>query len=188
MDFLDILREKAFLGREFLTWLWFKSEQTGGSIDVPGGKIIEVVFNDRMTLDLTDVDTPQTVSIKGEFSELREGLAAIREGKKIEEARILLKTADNEYSVIIKGSWFSFGSLRTPRTAPLEEGGNEDIEGAFLEKVGLVEEGLGLIDSLFGYFIGLRISDRWEAEELPRIRKWASYDAANLQKGFQEPM
>ena len=70
----------------------------------------------------------------------------------------MLKTADNEYSVIIKGSWFSFGSLRTPRTAPLEEGGNEDIEGAFLEKVGLVEEGLGLIDSLFGYFIGLRIS------------------------------
>ena len=50
MDFLDILREKAFLGREFLTWLWFKSEQTGGSIDVPGGKIIEVVFNYRTTL------------------------------------------------------------------------------------------------------------------------------------------
>ncbi|MGA8831452.1 MAG: hypothetical protein ACLQT6_07865 [Desulfomonilaceae bacterium] len=180
MDFLDILREKAFLGREFLTWLWFKSEQTGGAVEVPGGKIVEVVFNDRMTLDLTDVDTPQTVSIKGEFSELREGLAAIREGKKIEEARISLKSADNEYSVIIKGSWFSFGSLRTPRTAPLEEGGEEDIEGAFLEKVGLIEEGLGLIDSLFSYFISLRISDDWEVGELPKIRKWASHDAANL--------
>ena len=54
MDFLDILREKAFLGREFLTWLWFKSEQTGGAIELPGQKVIEVIFLDRMTLDLSD--------------------------------------------------------------------------------------------------------------------------------------
>ena len=100
MDFLDILREKAFLGREFLTWLWFKSEQTGGSIEIDGGKVIEVVFHDRMTLDLTDVDTPQIVTIKGEFSELREGLAAIREGKKIEEAKISIKNSENEFSMI----------------------------------------------------------------------------------------
>jgi hypothetical protein len=177
MDFLDILREKAFLGREFLTWLWFKSEQTGGPIELPGGKVIEVVFHDRMTLDLTDVDTPQTVSIKGEFSELREGLAAIREGKKIEETRVSFKTEENEYSVLIKGSWFSFGSLKTPRTAPLEEGGEEDLEGAFLEKMSLIEEGIGLIDSLFEHFIALRISEAWEKIELPKLRKWASVDA-----------
>lgn len=180
MDFLDILKEKAFLGREFLTWLWFKSEQSGGAVETLDGKVIEVVFNDRMTLDLTDVDSPQTVSIKGDFSELREGLAAIREGKKIEEARISLKNADNEYSVLIKGSWFSFGSLKTPRTAPLEDRMEEDFEGAFLEKVGLIEEGLGLIDSLFGYFISLRISGDWETTELPKIRKWASYNSANI--------
>ena len=82
MDFLDILREKAFLGREFLTWLWFKSEQTGGPIELPGGKVIEVVFHDRMTLDLTDVDTPQTVSIKGEFSETQGGAGSDTRGKK----------------------------------------------------------------------------------------------------------
>ncbi len=180
MDFLDILREKAFLGREFLTWLWFKAEHTGGAVELPGGKVVEVVFNDRMTLDLTDVDTPQTVSIKGEFSELREGLAAIREGKKIEEARITLKIAENEYSVLIKGSWFSFGSLRTPRTAPLEEGVDEDGEAAFLEKISLIEEGIGLIDSLFNYFISARLADDWETEELSRIRKWASYDTASF--------
>jgi recombination associated protein RdgC len=174
MDFLDILREKAFLGREFLTWLWFKSEQTGGSIEIEGGKVIEVVFHDRMTLDLTDVDTPQIVTIKGEFSELREGLAAIREGKKIEEARISIKNSDNEFSMIIKGSWFSFGSLRTPRTAPIEEGGEEDTEAAFLEKMGLIEEGMGLIDSLFERFVKIRTSESWNIEEIPKIRKWAS--------------
>ncbi|MGC8658616.1 MAG: hypothetical protein ACP5U1_06030 [Desulfomonilaceae bacterium] len=178
MDFLDILKEKAFLGREFLTWLWFKAELTGGAIELPDGKIIEVIFNDRMTLDLTDVDTPQTVSIKGEFSGLREGLAAIREGKKIEEARITVKTAENEYSMLLKGTWLSFGSLRTPRTAPLEEGENEDGEAAFLEKISLIEEGVGLVDSLFAYFISTRLADDWETREISKIRKWASYDTA----------
>jgi hypothetical protein len=68
MDFLDVLREKAFLGREFLTWLWFKSDQTGGRIEVPGKNVVEVLFLDRMTLDLSDVETPQTVTLKGEHS------------------------------------------------------------------------------------------------------------------------
>lgn len=44
MDFLDILSEKAFLGREFLTWLWFKSDQSAGRIEIPGEKVVEVLF------------------------------------------------------------------------------------------------------------------------------------------------
>jgi len=106
MDFLDILREKAFLGREFLTWLWFKSEQTGGRIELPGQKVIEVIFLDRMTLDLSDAETPQTVSLKGEHSELREGLAALKEGKKIEEARISLRSGNNDIQHVPKGSFY----------------------------------------------------------------------------------
>ena len=42
MDFVDILREKAFLGREFLTWLWFKSERTGGRVELTGAAAFPV--------------------------------------------------------------------------------------------------------------------------------------------------
>ncbi len=171
MDFLDILREKAFLGREFLTWLWFKSEQTGGRIELPGARVFEIVFLDRMTLDLSDAETPQTVSLKGEHSELREGLAALREGKKIEEARISLRAGNNDFNMLVKATWFSFGSFRTPRVLPPEES-EEGMEGAFLEKVSLIEEGLEALDSLFEYFVRLRISDEWDSTELPAVRHW----------------
>ncbi len=175
MDFLDILREKAFLGREFLTWLWFKSDQTGGIIEIPGKKPIQVVFLDRMTLDLSDVETPQTVSIKGEYSELREGLAALREGKKIEEARISLKLDENEFTMALKGTWFSFGSFKTPPILPPDERDSElEAEGNFLEKISLVEEGMSIVDELFEHFMKLRISEVWDAVELPAIRKWAA--------------
>ncbi|MFH1116023.1 MAG: hypothetical protein V1792_19085 [Pseudomonadota bacterium] len=173
MDFLDILREKAFLGREFLTWLWFKSDVSGGRIDVPGKKVVEVIFLDRMTLDLSDVETPQTVALKGEHSELREGLAALKEGKKIEEARVSLRATVNEFTMVLKATWFSFGSFRTPQILPGSEADpDEGVEGKFLEKAYLIEEGMDLVDLLFEYFLRLRVSDEWESEELPALRRW----------------
>jgi hypothetical protein len=36
MDLVDLIVEKRFLGQEFLAWLWFKSEERGGSVEVPG--------------------------------------------------------------------------------------------------------------------------------------------------------
>jgi hypothetical protein len=140
MDFLDILREKAFLGREFLTWLWFKSDVSGGRIEIPGKKVVEVIFLDRMTLDLSDAETPQTVTLKGEHSELREGLAAIKEGKKIEEARISVRASDNEFTMLLKATWFCFGSFRTPPILPSsEEDPDEGPEARFMEKAYLLE-------------------------------------------------
>ncbi len=173
MDFLDILREKAFLGREFLTWLWFKSDKTDGSIEVPGKKVVEVLFLDRMTLDLSDVESPQMVSLKGEQSELREGLAALKEGKKIEEARVSIKSSDNDYIMVLKGTWFSFGTLRTPVVMPPEDADPDDAaEGAFLEKIFLLDEAMEAVDTLFEYFLSIRVSPSWETEELPAMRRW----------------
>ena len=36
MDLVDLIHEKRFLGQEFLAWLWYKSEERGGSVEVPG--------------------------------------------------------------------------------------------------------------------------------------------------------
>lgn len=175
MDFLDLLREKAFLGREFLTWLWFKSDVSGGRIEIPGKKVIEVEFLDRMTLDLSEAETPQSVTLKGEHSELREGLAALKEGKKIEEARVSLRSSENDFTTVLKATWLSFGSFRTPPILPAEElDGEELAEATFLEKAALVEEGMELVDMLFHYFLQLRISDDWEAKELPALRRWVA--------------
>ena len=54
---------------------------------------------------------------------------------------------------------------------PPEES-EEGVEGAFLEKVSLIEEGMEALDSLFEYFVKLRISDEWETTELPALRHW----------------
>jgi recombination associated protein RdgC len=173
MDLVDIIREKSFIGREFLTWLWYKSDRSGGRIELSGGRTIEVFFLDKMTLDLSESDSPQSVTIKGEQSELREGVAALKEGKKIEEARIRIKVLDNEHAVTLKGSWLAFAGLAGPPLMPTEGGEEaEDTEGRFLEKVYLVEEAIAAVDALFESFLRVRVSDDWEAAELRNIRRW----------------
>ncbi|MBD3398670.1 hypothetical protein GF413_06395 [Candidatus Micrarchaeota archaeon] len=173
MDFLDILNQKAFLGREFLTWLWFRSIRDGGAIGTRSGKTIEIIFLDRMTLDLSDEESAQTVTIKGERSELREGIAALKEGKKIEEARISVRVADDAFTTTLKAAWFAYGSFRVPPVLPSSQNETEeDTEAAFLEKVYLIEQGVAAIDSLYETFIHLRLTDDWEAREVPAIREW----------------
>lgn len=173
MDLVDIIREKSFLGREFLTWLWYKSDTTGGRVELQDRRTVEVFFLDKMTLDLSEAESPQSVTIKGEQSELREGIAALKEGKKIEEARIKIRISDNEYSLTLKSSWLAFAGFGTPALMPAEDGEEQEgPEGRFLEKVYLVEEGIGIIDALFETFLSLRLSEEWEGREIGDMRRW----------------
>ena len=52
MALLDLIEQKSFLGPEFLTWLWHRSETTGGPIDL-GEKLgsVEVEFENTLTLE-----------------------------------------------------------------------------------------------------------------------------------------
>jgi recombination associated protein RdgC len=54
MDLVDIISEKKFLGQEFLTWLWYKSEERGGAILLPEEGDILVVFEKHMLLESGD--------------------------------------------------------------------------------------------------------------------------------------
>jgi len=177
MDLVDILKNKAFLGREFLTWLWFRSDASDGIVEIPGKSTIELHFLDKMVLNLSGSDSPQTVTITGGQSELREGMAALKEGKKIEEARISIKDAHEEFTVVVKASWLSFSGFRPPPSLPSDSTDSLEGEGLFMEKMYLLEHFLDIVDELFEFFLKLRLSDTWDARELPAIREWIRREA-----------
>ncbi len=178
MDFVDILKDKSFVGREFLTWLWFRSDTSGGLVEIPGKRTIELHFLDKMVLDLSGSDSPQTVTITGGQSELREGMAALKEGKKIEEARISIKDAHEDFTVVVKAAWLSFTGFRPPPALPLDSTESPESDALFLEKMYLLEHFLEIIDELFSFFLELRLSDTWAAKELPAIKEWIRREAA----------
>ena len=164
-------QDPSFLGREFLTWLWSKSEERGGAVMIPGAGDVEVIFARRLILESGDGVYSESVICQGLHADLKEGKAAIREGKKIKEARIMLGVGTDQWALTLKADRFQFQSVKLPAGMAMNEE-EEEKEGRILERIYLTERVLNTVDQLFAAFLAKRLSGQWSAEEIPRMKKW----------------
>lgn len=165
--------DASFLGREFLTWLWFKSEERNGRVTVPGKDDVEIHFLRRIVLESGTGEYSESVVCQGLHADLRVGKAALREGKRVREARIELKRENHDWEFTFKADPFQFQSMRLPSSAGGDEGGPER-ESRILERIDRVEAAMGTMDELFDFFLRRRLSPQWVSEEIPRLKKWLS--------------
>lgn len=173
MDLVDLIQEKRFLGQEFLAWLWFKSDERGGAIDIPGTGDVLVVFEKHMLLEFGEGDASEKVICRGLQTELREARSGLLMGKKPEQARIRLTRGDYEFNVTLTAATMEFRNVKLPKTVGAEDERDdlESMEGRILERISLFEELTSLVNDLFRLFLSVRASDQWPAE-LVRVRQW----------------
>ncbi len=162
----------SFLGREFLTWLWFKSEERNGNISIPGTGDIEVFFLRRLVLESGEGDYSETILCKGFRTDLKEGKTALREGKKIKEARIRLSIDSDEWEFTFKADTFLFQSMKLPDAPAYADEEATDREGRLLDRISMTERTVETMEKLFSLFLTKRTSPEWKSEEIPRIAKW----------------
>lgn len=176
MDLVDIIQEKRFLGQEFLAWLWYKSEERGGAVDVPGTGDVMVVFEKHMLLEFGEGENSEKVICRGLQTELKEARAGLMMGKKPEQARIRITRGDYEFNVTLTAATMEFRNVRLPKTVAEsdERDDPESMEGRILERISLFEELNSLVNDLFRMFITVRASDQWQ-EELQNIRQWVHH-------------
>lgn len=176
MDLVDLIEEKHFLGQEFLTWLWYKSEERGGSVLVPEiGQDILLYFEKHMLLEYGEGEAHEKVVCRGLLTELKEARAGLALGKKPEQARIRFQRDDHEWSLTLKARIFEFQNVRLPKTEA-GEGGKEgddplELEGRLLDQIGLYEMAVRTVDQLFRLFLTFRCGEQWPVE-LTRIQAW----------------
>lgn len=174
MDLVELIEEKRFLGQEFLTWLWSKSEERGGSIALPNRGDVQVVFEKHMLLESGQGESSEKLICSGLQTELLEARTGLRIGKKLEQARIQLIQDTYEYNFTLAAAMMEFRSVRLPKTAGSEgEGADnpEETEGMMLERIYLFEELVRIVNDLFRLFLFVRISDDWP-KEVQRINSW----------------
>jgi recombination associated protein RdgC len=158
------------VGREFLTWLWFKSEERNGRVLIPGAGECEVFFIRRLVLESGEGEYAETVVCQGLHAVLEEGKEALRQGKKITAARLRIAYDKTEWEFTFKADRFHFQSMKLPTVADNEEE-ETDREGQLLERISLIEKAVAMMELLFQSFLERRSSKDWEAE-LSRIQKW----------------
>lgn len=173
MDLVDLIAEKRFVGQEFLTWLWYKSEERGGSIELPGYGDIIVVFEKHMLLEFGEGESNEKCICSGLQTELQEARTGLKMGKKLEQARMQLIKGDYEYNFTLAGALMEFRNVKLPKTAGTEheDDNPESVEGMILERTFLFDELVRTVNDLFRLFLERRIGDQWR-EELAHIRAW----------------
>jgi len=179
MDLIELIEEKRFIGQEFLTWLWWKSEERGGSVALDGYGDILVALEKHVLLEAGEGESAERLICSGLQTELKEARTGLALGKKLEQARILLTHDAYEYNFTLTGSTMDFRSVRLPKTAAAEDKPDsraEELEGVMLERIFLFETLVRLVQELFRMFLKSRVGDMWPAEA-EKIRAWIGQTA-----------
>lgn len=134
------------LCREFLTWLWYiaESEQL---LTLPNGREVLIALTDKMIITATDRCVGSTLQITGQH-DLHEGRVALRQGKRVSRLKLDLETEGEVYTVDLDAS-LTVHSMRSPKT-------DTEAASVALERVHLVSVAMGIIDSLWAMWLGLR--------------------------------
>ncbi len=151
--------EKAFLGSEFLTWLWYVGEKNNGEFKLSDGQTIEVWLDDMLTLESLMADSREN-TLKGRSpSTSEEAKTALKTGKKVSRAKIRICKEEREWSFLVKSRQLDPAGVKLP--AVLSRTDEERV----LERLYLLEELDGMLADLYTGFLKLRLSAGWDEEE-----------------------
>jgi len=167
-DRVQLMAEKAFLGTEFLTWLWYRSQRDGGRFDLPegaGGPCL-VHMDDRLALEAWVGPGAQADAFKGgDPAASPEAHTALRMGKKASEARLRIERGDREWTCTLKGRTLDLSSIKLPALLTQVE------DDRFYERMELLGALDDVITALYRLFLETRLSKPW-VNELTAMQGW----------------
>lgn len=173
-DFLAVVEQKRFLGREFLTWLVWTIEDGGGRIE-RDGTVVELQLGDRVTLAGTTADRAR-LTVAGAGDLRAEMGAGLRSGKLLDQARLVQLRGERRWELSLDGGLLTYDGLRCPALGPRDAAAPEDRRAAFENDLYLrledVDAAVAVLDGLFAEFCRARAASSWRARTLPALRAW----------------
>lgn len=173
-DHVDLIREKGFMGREFLTWLWYRSDAVDDTVSLHNGDDARITFERFMTLEGGEGDSLESVTCRGLRAQLHEARTALQSGKKISRAHIRLDINDLQWKFTVDAATLDISNLKVPRTvtAGEEEGDDLSFEARILERIHMLELAIEAVDALFALFLTYRLDTAKWTEEKRGIKQW----------------
>lgn len=164
---LKFLQEnRAFLGREFLTWIWFKSESQDHKVHVKNFGPFQILIDSKMTLSSTSGSVREN-SLKGNApSYAREAGAALAAGKMLSEAKFILQNQDLHWSFVLSADDFSLRSVQLPGIV------QDSSKSHFSQRIRYSQMLNEILDSLYDEYISIRIAADRFAEECAEMQRW----------------
>ncbi len=117
--------ECSFLGRDFLTWLWFRCEVDGGEFELPSSgasktETTGVVVEDALALASVEEDGSTMTLNKGVPTARPEAANALAAGMTLRKARLAIARGTREWQVTVDGDTLDLLGLKTPPPEDIE--------------------------------------------------------------------
>ena len=165
MGILELVQQKAFLGKEFLTWIWYRAE-TAPKFELPGDRSCEVEVLGPMLLDAHYGDARST-ALKGESPNTApEAATALLEGKKLARTRLKIECDGVDWIATIDGETFNITGLGLPRSGQLP------FDELLRLRLEFMLEYETLFSELFAAFLEIRLDEGEWSAEIKKIQKW----------------
>jgi len=165
MDLINRINYTRFLGREFLTWLWFRSDTREGLFELQGGPV-EVWFDAKLTLEAQGDLKEQNVIKAENPTEADEARASLLTGKLVADARLRIIRDQKQWTLNVKGDTLALSGVKIPALL------SRDDEEQLYERFYLMEELEDLFADLYEQFIRTRLDDDAWRDEVQTIRSW----------------
>lgn len=179
MDLVDRIETTRFLGGEFLLWLWFSRDVTGGEIHIKGRGTLVVSLETQLGLADPIADR-ERVAIRGVdpfgSAEASEALAA---GKLPRKVGLRVVFEQSEWVATLDSNTLALSGVKLPA------GSGQTEEEVFHERVQRLEEIHDLLQALYAHFLGVRVSPSWESEVAPALRRWVGSGELMDEKHYQ---
>lgn len=159
----------AFLGAEFLLWLWHQCETAGGKFELQDVGEVGVAFD--ALLELGGAEGGGRVTVRGDTpTRASEAGSALLAGKLPQKARLVLARGEKSFNVTLHSATLDLESIKIEAEA--EEITDENLRAGDEQRAGWLFELCDVVDGLFSAFLELRLGEDFDAEVVPALRDW----------------
>ncbi|MBU8899448.1 hypothetical protein DRW03_28825 [Corallococcus sp. H22C18031201] len=161
----QLLRGRAYLGREFLTWLLWRSE-TGDALVEHDGTGVVVLFLGKVVLRGVAGDVTE-LSARGTLAPYSEQVRhSLDRGLLIAQGRLRLAHGEREYEVTLDAEFLDIRAAKLPALMTEEE------DDQLSERLDLSEQLSAIVDALVQSFLVVRAGKTWSKQVVPAMKEW----------------
>jgi recombination associated protein RdgC len=157
-------------GRDFLTWLWYFSEQEGGGLIKvePYGEFAFYIQGPLTFAAASETRGAVENTLKnGDPLRAAEAQTALTVGKKLKKAKFAIERGNQVWMGNIDADVFSFSGFSLP------EGEELDFDSVFAERINNLEIFRTVMAACFKLFVDTLLSGKWGDEER-KILQWVN--------------
>lgn len=166
-SFAELVESRRFLGREFLAWLWFRSEILGNELRIDDFGAAELWLEKSIVLESTTEAGKEKSTLTGVApSGTPEAKRALQQAKLPTRAKIAVRRGEQDFALTLDADTLGLSGVKIPA---LLTGEGDD---PFHERMQLVEEIEGAIEALYKQFLAARVRPGFADETLPAMYAW----------------